>query len=229
MLDNIFNQFTFASEAITVSGTVLSMIGAIILGLIIAFTYMKTTKAYQQGFTVTLTMLPVILTVIIMFVGSNVARAFSLAGTLSIVRFRSAPGDPKDIAYIFFATAAGLAGGVGMISYGALFVVVVCAFMLILHFTHFGKKYSAARVLKITIPEDLDYEGAFDPIFEKFTHTHTLSKIKTTELGSLYELTYDISLNKNADEKKFIDELRCRNGNLTIVLSLAADMPYGKM
>ena len=228
MLDSFFNQFNAGSETITVSGTLFAMLSSIILGLIIAFTYMKTTEHYQQSFSITLTMLPIILTVIILFVGSNVARAFSLAGTLSIIRFRSAPGDPKDIAYIFFSIAAGLAGGVGLFLYGALFVVVVCVFMFILHMTSFGQKNSSPRILKITIPEDLDYDGVFEPVFNTYTTSKKLARIRTTELGSLYELIYDISLKKNTNEKEFIDELRCRNGNLSIVLSLASDVPYGK-
>lgn len=173
-------------------------------------------------------MLPIILTVIILFVGSNVARAFSLAGTLSIIRFRSAPGDPEDIGYIFFDIAAGLACGVGLYGYGALFVLLLCLFMIVISKIKFGKPNTTAKNLKITIPENLDYEGIFDEIIKKYSKDYTLQKVRTTDLGSLYELTYSVNMNKDADEKKFIDELRCRNGNLNIVLSLAATELYGK-
>ena len=169
-----------------------------------------------------------ILTVIILFVGSSVARAFSLAGTLSIIRFRSAPGDPEDIGYIFFDIAAGLACGVGLYGYGALFVLLLCLFMIVISKIKFGKPNTTAKNLKITIPENLDYEGIFDEIIKKYSKDYTLQKVRTTDLGSLYELTYSVNMNKDADEKKFIDELRCRNGNLNIVLSLAATELYGK-
>ena len=122
------------------ASALITMLSSVILGAIIAFTYQKTQDetVYQKSFAVTLLMLPVILSVIILFVGSNIARAFSLAGTLSIIRFRSAPGDPKDIAFIFFDIAAGLACGVGLFGYGALFVAVLCLFMIVISKINFG-------------------------------------------------------------------------------------------
>lgn len=231
MIDNIFSAVSATASAsdITLVSSLLAMSISIIFGIIIAFTYIKTHGGgYQQSFALTLTMLPVILAVIILFVGSNVARAFSLAGTLSIIRFRSAPGDPKDIAYIFFSIAAGLAAGVGMYFYGAVFVVVLCLFMFIMTKINFGAANDSDKILKINIPEDLDYQNAFDEILKKNTTKYTLKRVKTTELGSIYELSYDIRMRNDVSEKDFIDELRCRNGNLNIVLALAADMVYVK-
>ena len=207
---------------------ILSMVAAIVFGLVISLTYILTHKdRHQQSFAITLTMLPIILTVIIMFVGSNVARAFSLAGTLSIIRFRSAPGDPEDIGYIFFDIAAGLACGVGLCGWGALFVAVLCIFMIVITKLNFGRPKSTAKQLKITIPENLDYEGVFDEILKKYTTSYMLRRVKTTDLGSLFELTYSLKMITGADEKEFIDELRTRNGNLNIVLSLAENEIYG--
>ena len=221
-MDNLINSITSTSDSgitLTLSMAIVAMAAALIFGLVISLTYIGTHKnKYQQSFAITLTMLPIILTVIILFVGSNVARAFSLAGTLSIIRFRSAPGDPEDIGYIFFDIAAGLACGVGLYGYGALFVLLLCLFMIVISKIKFGKPNTTAKNLKITIPENLDYEGIFDEIIKKYSK----------DLGSLYELTYSVNMNKDADEKKFIDELRCRNGNLNIVLSLAATELYGK-
>ncbi len=233
----IINELTNAltasgdSSGISLSFTMalVAMAVALIFGLVISFTYMYTHKnRYHQSFAITLTMLPIILTVIILFVGSNVARAFSLAGTLSIIRFRSAPGDPEDIGYIFFDIAAGLACGVGLYVYGAVFVLILCLFMLVISKINFAKPKTTAKTLKITIPENLDFEGVFDEILKKYTSSYSLAKIKTTDLGSLYELTYSININQDANEKEFIDELRCRNGNLNIILSLAASDNYGK-
>jgi hypothetical protein len=233
IIKELTNALTATSDSsgISLSFTMalVAMAVALIFGLVISLTYIHTHKTrYHQSFAITLTMLPIILTIIILFVGSNVARAFSLAGTLSLIRFRSAPGDPEDIGYIFFDIAAGLACGVGLYIYGAVFVLVLCLFMLLISRINFAKPKTTAKTLKITIPENLDYEGIFDEILGRYTSGYTLVKIKTTDLGSLYELTYSINVNKGANEKDFIDELRCRNGNLNIILSLAAADTYGK-
>lgn len=213
---------TAVSQDLTLSMALTAMGASIFLGILIALTYIFTHRdGYQQSFAVTLMMLPVILAVIILFVGSNVARAFSLAGTLSIIRFRSAPGDPEDIGYIFFSIAAGLACGVGLYFYGLLFVLVLCAFMIIIKHIWF-KGGAKQRVLKITVPEDLDYQGAFDEVLKTYTDKSKLTKVKTTDLGSLFEVVYKVDMKNNANEKAFIDALRCRNGNLNIVLSLYA-------
>ncbi|MGN1115502.1 MAG: DUF4956 domain-containing protein [Candidatus Ornithomonoglobus sp.] len=212
-----------ASSTMTTGEELVTLLAALIFGVVISITYMKTQKqeGYSQSLALTLTMLPVILAMIIMFVGSNVARAFSLAGTLSIIRFRSAPGEPKDIGYIFFDIAAGLACGVGQFMYGALFVIIVCLFMTALSVFRFGTPKADMKTLKITIPEDLDYQNAFNDILDKYAAHYTLKKVRTTDLGSLFELEYKINMKKDSNDKKLIDELRCRNGNLSIILSLA--------
>ena len=193
------------------------------MGGVIAFTYYKTQdeESYQRSLAVTLCMLPVILSVIIIFIGSNVARAFSLAGTLSIIRFRSAPGDAKDIGYIFFDIADGVACGVGLYGLGILFVVVLCIVLVLMgKFGVFKSKYTQ-KILKIMIPEDLNYQGAFDDILEKYTKKYSLAKIQTTDLGSLFEIVYNVSVSDDRNEQEFLNELRCRNGNLSIILTMA--------
>ena len=203
-----------------ISSAIVTMLFAIVFGLVIGITYMATSKRqYAQNFVVTVVMLPSILSMIIFFVGSNLAMAFSLAGTLSIIRFRSAPGDPKDIGYIFAAIAAGLASGVGLYVYGILFVAVFSLLMVLLFCSKFAKPKSNRKILKITVPENLDFNSAFDELLERFTARHEMVRVKTTNLGSLFELSYDITLLKNCNEKAFLDELRCLNGNLTISLS----------
>lgn len=228
-MEEIFNQITGEGIDLTFLMAAEAMIAALLFGLVISLTYIYTHKnRYQQSFAITLTMLPIILTMIILFVGSNVARAFSLAGTLSIIRFRSAPGDPEDIGYIFFDIAAGLACGVGLYLYGAMFVAVLCLFMIVISKINFAKPKTTAKQLRITIPESLDYEGVFDEIFAKYTSDYSLVRVRTTDLGSLYELTYSVNMLKDANEKEFIDEIRCRNGNLNIILALAATEIYAK-
>lgn len=220
-MNNLFNTvLTNLSEEITPLSSVVTMVIALILGGIIAFTYRKTQDEamYQRSLAVTLVMLPIILSVIILFVGSNIARAFSLAGTLSIIRFRSAPGDAKDIGFIFFDIAAGLACGVGLYAYGVLFVIILCLALIILEKANMFRARTSQKTLKITIPEDLNYSGAFEDILTAYTKGHTLTKIKTTDLGSLFELVYRVSVADGMDEQKFLNELRTRNGNLTITL-----------
>jgi hypothetical protein len=187
--------------------------------------YIKTCNknGYSQNFSLTLILVPTVIAIIILLIGSNVARAFSLAGAFSIIKFRSAPGDPKDIAYVLFTMAAGLACGVGYFGYAALFTVFLCSLMFILNAFNFGSQKNSYKILKITIPEDLDYEGAFDEVFNKFTTSYDLKKVKTTDLGSLYELVYTIAMDNKVNQKEFIDALRCRNGNLNITLSMQAD------
>lgn len=231
-MENILSSALLTNDSgisLTVPAALIAMGASLLFGIVISLTYIFTHKdRYQQSFAITLTMLPVILTVIILFVGSNVARAFSLAGTLSIIRFRSAPGDPEDIGYIFFDIAAGLACGVGFYGYGAMFVGILCLFMIIVSKTNFAKPKTTAKMLRITIPESLDYEGVFDEILKKYTSQYSLTRVKTADLGSLYELTYSVNMNKKANEKNFIDELRCRNGNLNIILTLMSTEIYGK-
>ena len=229
-LTSFFNAINSGSGIeINTVNIILSMAAALIFGILISLTYIYTHKdRHQQSFAITLTMLPIILTVIILFVGSNVAIAFSLAGTLSIIRFRSAPGDPEDIGYIFFDIAAGLACGVGLFLWGAIFVILLCLVMIFISKTNYARPKSTAKQLKITIPENLDYEGVFDEILKRYTNSYVLRRVKTTDLGSLFELTYSLKMIKGADEKELIDELRTRNGNLNIVLSLAENEVYGK-
>lgn len=223
-MDNLFNNvLANISADLTVGSAILTMLIAILFGTAIAFTYYRTQEdTYQRSMAITLLMLPVILSVIILFIGSNIARAFSLAGTLSIIRFRSAPGDPKDIGFIFFDIAAGLACGVGLYGYGAIFVLLLCGLMLVAERLRMFEKKTVKKTLKITIPENLNYQGAFDEVLNKYTQTYTLTKIKTTDLGSLFELCYTVTMLHDNDEQQFINELRCRNGNLNIILSLAA-------
>ena len=223
-MNELFNNILVStSETMTISTALIAMAVSFVLGLIIAFTYYKTKEpeAYQQSMAVTLCMLPVILSVIILFVGSDIARAFSLAGTLTIIRFRSAPGDPKDIGFIFFDIAAGLACGVGLYGYGAIFVVGLCILMFILNKTNAFSQKSVRKVLKMNIHEDLNSQGVFDEIMERYTSEYKLTKVRTTDLGSLFELTYDLVTKDGVSEQEFINELRCRNGNLNIALTLA--------
>ena len=169
-MDNLFNNILVNVSEISLFTAFLTMAVSVIFGGIIAFTYYKTQEDenFQRSMAITLLMLPIILSVIILFVGSNIARAFSLAGTLSIIRFRSAPGDPKDIGFIFFDIAAGLACGVGLYGYGALFVIILCLIIFISAKCRLFEKKTVQKTLKITIPENLNYQGAFYEVNQMF-------------------------------------------------------------
>lgn len=219
MLEKLMTSIN--SGTFTLNNVLIVIATAIVLGLVISLTYIKTHKkeGYVPSFTVTLIMLPVIIAIIILLVGNNVARAFSLAGAFSIIRFRSAPGDPKDLSYVFFTLAVGLATGMGFIGYAVIFTIILCLLMIIIEVTKFAVPKSKALELKITVPENLNYEGIFDEILNKYTISWNLSRVRTRDFGALFELRYKLNVKPECDTKKFIDELRCRNGNLNISLT----------
>ena len=221
MLETIITSTN--GESFTLLNALIIIGSSIVLGLIISLAYMRTHRkeGYTPSFTITLIMLPVIISIIILLVGNNVARAFSLAGAFSIIRFRSAPGDPKDITYVFFTLAVGLTCGMGYIVYAFIFTLVLCALTLILDITKFAMPKTKTSKLKITIPEDLNYDGVFDDILNQYTNSWKIETIRTRDFGSLFEIHYIIQMKLDVNQKKFIDELRCKNGNLNISLTFS--------
>ena len=169
-------------------------------------------------------LLPPVVTLVIMMVNGNIGAGLAVAGTFALVRFRSVPGSAKEIAGLFMTVAIGLACGMGYVAYAGIFFLIMAALALLLGKFRFGEAGKAHRQLKIVIPENLDYEGIFDDLFEKYTVTHELVKVRTTNVGTLYELTYDIRLKSDQVSKEFIDEIRCRNGNLNIICGREADL-----
>ncbi|MGI6115945.1 DUF4956 domain-containing protein [Luoshenia tenuis] len=188
---------------------------ALICGLIIALVYMIH-STYTKSFVISLVLLPALIGVIIMMVNGNLGTSVAVLGAFSLVRFRSVPGSSKEITSIVFAMAVGLATGMGYVTFAGLITVLVSVVLFLLSRTPFGEIRSA-RELRVLIPEDLDYTAVFEDIFAQYTRTHQLHKIKTTNLGSMFDLYYHITLKDTAQEKALIDALRCRNGNLTIV------------
>lgn len=221
MLETIISSTT--GESFTLANTLIILFASIILGLIISLVYIKNNEkdTYSNGFALSLVMLPVIISIIILLVGNNVARAFSLAGAFSIIRFRSAPGDPKDITYVFFTLAVGLACGMGFIGYAFIFTVILCLLTLILTKFNFANPKTSLSRLKITVPEDLNFEGVFEEILTKYTDSYKIETVKTRDFGALFELHYILNLKKDVSQKELLDELRVRNGNLNISLTFA--------
>jgi len=165
--------------------------------------------------------MPSLVAIVIILIGGNLARAFTTAGIFTLIRFRSVPGDSKDLTYIFLTTAIGLSLGLGYLTLAAIITLIICVAILIINLPTSGSARHKGKKLRITIPEDMNFEGAFDEVFAKFTSRYELNRIKTTNMGTMLELHYDIILKKDISEKEFIDELRIRNGNLTIQLGVA--------
>ena len=227
MLEKLFGVPEQA-ELINIGDTLCTMLAAAVIGIIIAAVYILITEKNRRSFSFIISMvtLPAVVALVIILVGSNVARAFSIAGVFALVKFRSVPGESKDISLVFMAMAAGLSCGLGYITL-AFCVLLVLGVIVVLGFKVVALCFKdTTKQLRIMIPEDMNYSGAFDDLFKEYTKGARLEKVKTTNMGTLYELTYSVQMKKDADEKKFIDEIRCRNGNLKIMLS--ANVPSGE-
>ncbi len=204
-----------SSGSVSVESALLCTGAALILGILIAVVYMVDNH-YTKNFVITLALLPALVQIVILIVNGNLGASVAVLGTFSLVRFRSAPGTSKEIMNVFFAMAVGLACGMGQLVFAAIVTVIISLVMLILTKSRFGEKRGDWKHLKIVIPENLDYNDIFDDIFENYASKVSLDKVKTINLGSMYELNYHIILKDVRKEKEMIDEIRCRNGNLSI-------------
>ena len=214
----------FQGGTLTPVGFLISLAVALALGAGIAFVYSYHT-AHTNGFLVTIALLPAIVAVIIMMVNGSIGASVAVAGTFSLVRFRSAPGTAREICAVFLTMAIGLACGMGYVAFAAIFAVILAIVTVFYDRVGFLERRDGGleKLLRVTVPEDLDYEGMFDDLFQKYTSGAKLTSIKTSNLGSLNKLHYNVTMKKAGTDKAFIDELRCRNGNLEISLALLAD------
>lgn len=218
MLDSVLS---FSSSGLTVPEFVFCTVFSVIFGVLIALVHMYKNQ-YSRNFILTLILLPLIVQTVIMLVNGNLGTGVAVAGAFSLVRFRSVPGNSREIAAIFLAMAVGLATGMGYVTIGGLLVIIVGFVMLLVVNLPVGRMNQMLRDLKVTIPENLDYEGIFDDLFAEYTTRSELLRVRTVNMGSLYELHYHILFRSDKSEKKFLDELQCRNGNLTIVCGRVA-------
>ncbi len=222
MLETIFQGLFDAETAsvISVADFMICIISSLVIGWMISVMYMYK-NTYSRSFIVTIATIPAIVCVVIMMVNGNVGAGVAVAGAFSLVRFRSAPGTAKEIGVLFMAMGVGIITGMGYIAYAFLFVVILGGMDLFYAQIDFGiKKHPALqRTLHVTIPEDLDYVEVFDDLFAEYTEKHSLVNVKTTNMGSLFKLTYQITFREANVEKAFIDAVRCRNGNLEVALS----------
>lgn len=211
-----------SSTSVSTSQFLICMFTALVLGIVLALFHTYKNR-YSKNFIITLAILPVIVQSVIMLVNGNLGAGVAVMGAFSLVRFRSVPGDSREIGSIFLAMSVGLAVGMGYLGMAAALTVVVGLATMVLVAVPFGNSSMKERELKVTIPENLDYMGIFDDIFERYTSKAKLVKVRTVNLGSLYELCYRISLRNEMEEKMMIDDIRCRNGNLNIVCGHVPD------
>lgn len=227
MLDSLFKGvFDTELTVVIAPADFLLCVGAsLLIGLALCAMTMWRTKS-SGSFAVTLALLPAVVCVVIMMVNGNVGAGVAVAGAFSLVRFRSAPGSAREIGAIFIAMGAGLIAGMGYLGYAALFSLLLGGVTMLYTALRLGEG-SRYKTLHITIPEDLDYTGVFDPVLKEYAADYALKQVKTTNMGSLFKLTYDLTLRDPAKEKLLIDELRCRNGNLEISMSYQETNPAG--
>ena len=222
MIENLFKGLfdTDITQIISVTDFLLCLGVSLVIGLLMALAYMYRTR-YTKSFVVTLALLPVVVCVVIMMVNGNVGTGVAVAGAFSLVRFRSVPGTAKEICTLFLAMGAGLIAGMGYLGFALLFTVVMCIMFVLYNRLDFGTKKNSEtlKTFTITIPEDLDYSGIFDDIFSEFTTSHDLVRVKSTNMGSMFKLTYNVMLRDATREKEMIDKIRQRNGNLEIAVS----------
>ncbi|MBQ7802500.1 DUF4956 domain-containing protein [Candidatus Saccharibacteria bacterium] len=215
----MFNSiFDTSSSALDIKSILICSGVAILLGLVIAFTHLKTSKT-SRNFLITLTILPLLVEVVMLMVNGSLGTSIAVLGAFSLIRFRSIAGNSKEISSIFFAMAIGLALGMGQILFAAVITFITVAVILLLSKTNIFNLAAQPQTLEITVPEDLDYTDAFKDVFKKYTTSAELVRSKTTNMGSLYQLTFDVCLKKTANEKEFLDAIRVKNSNLKVLLS----------
>lgn len=215
MFNTIFDTSTVGLE---INTALIAAGAALILGVALAITHMKTSQT-TKGFLTTLAVLPLLVMAVMIMINGNLGTSIAILGAFSLIRFRSLQGRAKDLLSVFFAMMIGLACGMGHILFGAVITVIAIIAIIIFSYTHFLEPNPSERVLKIVIPEDMDYDEVFDDIFKKYTSRHRLVRMKTMNMGSLYKLTYDIKLKHGIKEKEFLDEIRVKNMNLKVLLS----------
>ncbi len=191
---------------------------ALLLGMVIAIMHMKTSQT-TKGFLVTLATLPLLVMAVMIMINGNLGTSIAILGAFSLIRFRSIQGRAKDLLSVFFAMMVGLACGMGHILFAAVITAIAVVAILFFSYTHFLEPNKKQRILKVVVPEDLDYDEVFDDIFKKYTSHAELTKMKTMNMGSLYKLTYDITMKSGVKEKDFLDEIRVKNCNLKVLLS----------
>lgn len=207
------------TEEVTLSVYLLCFLVSLFCGALIALATSFRARL-SRSFLLSVFLIPAVVQTVIMLVNGSIGTGLAVMSAFSLIRFRSAPGTAKEIVAIFAAMAAGLACATGYIFLAVIFSVIVTVILLIAAVVRLPENDDLSRELRITVPESLNYAHEFDDLFEQYTASHKLTTVKTTNMGSLYKLVYDIRLKSEDCIQPFIDDLRCRNGNLEIAIAL---------
>lgn len=225
MLDSAFTSVYGTADslvsAVSTGEFLLCCLASIVLGVATAGIYMFR-HSYSKNFVVTLALLPLIVQMVITLVNGNLGAGIAVMGVFNLVRFRSIPGTAKDISSVFLAMAIGLATGMGFIVLAVVFALIVAATNIVFVVSPLGRPVEPGKTLKITVPEDLEFDGVFDEVLSRYAAEHELMEVRTTNMGSLFQLEYELRMREAGLEKRMIDELRCLNGNLKISLGRKA-------
>jgi hypothetical protein len=215
MLESLFSSTTVQVTEVTPVNFLICTLASVVLGLVIALASTYRNRV-SQSFVITLALLPTIVQSVILLVNGNLGTGLAVAGAFSLVRFRSVPGSGREICFIFFAMAVGLSTGTGFLWVAVLLTLLLCGLSLLYTRAGVGNSRRAYKELKIVIPESLDYSGLFDDLLQQYTESFELTRVKTTNMGSMYKLYYRVVLKDGSKEKEMLDAMRCRNGNLEI-------------
>lgn len=218
-MENLFKS-VIGVDGLTINNFFMCIVAALILGFVISLTHMFRTK-YSQSFIIALSILPAIVAIVILMVNGNVGTGIAVAGAFSLTRFRSQPGTAKEISSIFLAMMIGLTCGTGYVGIAAITTIILCAIIIFYGFIGYGKKNENKKVLTVVIPENLNYTEIFNDLFDTYTTACELVKVRTTNMGSMFKLKYELKLKNDNEEKKFVDEIRTRNGNLEVMICKA--------
>ena len=225
MLSNILGSITSnISSSVSLEEFLICAVAAVVAGILVAGFHSFRSKS-STSFLMTLVVLPLIVQTVIMIVNGNLGAGVAVAGAFSLVRFRSMPGSSKEIMSVFLSMASGLAIGMGYITIALALIIGVGIILVIM--SVINDSFGIRRELKITMPENLDYDDVFADIFKKYLSKAEFVRVKTTGMGSLFELVYEIVEKDVKNEKKMIDELRTRNGNLPIVCQRLEELANG--
>ena len=215
MFNSIFDP---TSAGLEITTALIAAGVALVLGIALAITH-KLTSQTTKGFLITLATLPLLVMAVMIMINGNLGTSIAILGAFSLIRFRSLQGHAKDLLAVFFAMMIGLACGMGHILFGTVITIIAILAIVLFTYTRFLEPDRHERVLKIVIPEDMDYDEVFDSIFKKYTSYHRLVRMKTMNMGSLYKLTYDVKIKHGVKEKDFLDAIRVKNMNLKVLLS----------
>lgn len=218
-MESILSQATATTAGLTMNEVILCSVTSIVLGFVISLVYMICNKKYSKNYIITLVILPILVQVVIMMVNGNLGTGVAIMGAFNLVRFRSIPGSSKEIGVIFLTMAVGLATGMGYLGFAALIAVTVSLVLVVLTKVNYGGAKEIHKNIKILLPENIDFTNLFEDLLEECTSSYQLDKIRTTNMGSMFELTYDVIFKGQINEKKLIDDIRCRNGNLTVSIA----------